>query len=586
LAAANNGIRQNLYFAMNNMKNRLPNRSQTMKKFLTIRWIMLGMALFAIVSLTVMNVYSLYALHESTISSASDRQKTQLADFTYTTRNRFRAPVEGIWRLNMEQLHDEIARNAPLNPALGEVLARAMEDSLFDKVYFAGADFQDCGQSGAIKIFDTGTRQFVNESLPPQSACDGISLTRTRMNVLINDYRWNTKVVFDTHRTMNVALINPRGASIVGYLSFSINRDYLVNEYLAGKLMDVFGTRDESGMTVWLHDWLLNEVLATNDPDTPYDRRGVEYIQRFPDLLDNWNIKVVFDENPAVLASAGNLQRNLIVMGAVLVLLLGSLTIMFIIAQRERSLMERQAGFLANVTHELKTPLAVMQAAGENLADGRVTRPERLKVYGEHIYTESMRLRRMIEKLLDVAKSDAGQQRIHPERVNLGELVASYLQEHQTLIAQAGFEPVIDLQSPLPDVMADRENFQTILGNLVENAMKYSGEEKYLAVRLRSNRSAVILEVEDHGHGIPTAARKHIFDKFYRAEDTLTARTKGHGLGLSIVKNLVELNGGTITVESTYRKGSVFSVTFPIYQASAASEPRTVNSNAKIEYAS
>lgn len=571
---------------MKNSNKRLPNRSQTMKKFLTIRWIMLGMALFAIISLTVMNVYSLYALHESTISSASDRQKNQLADFTYTTRNRFRAPVEGIWRLNMEQLHDEISGNEPLNPALGEVLAKALEDPLFDSVYFANADYQDCQQDGAILIFDGSTRQFKPVEQLPQSACDGISLTRTRMNVLINDYRWNTKVVFDTHRTMNVAMINPRGTAIVGYLSFAINSNYLVNEYLAGKLMDVFGTRDESGMSVWLHDWLLNEVLATNDPDTPYDRRGIEYIQRFPDLLDNWNLKVVFDESPAVLASAGNLQRNLIVMGAVLVLLLGSLTIMFIIAQRERSLMERQAGFLANVTHELKTPLAVMQAAGENLADGRVTKPERLKVYGEHIYTESMRLRRMIEKLLDVAKSDAGQQTIQPERVNLVDLVNSYLQEHQTLISQSGFEPVTELQTPLPDVMVDRENFQTILGNLVENAMKYSGDEKYLAVRLRSNRTSVILDVEDHGHGIPPAARKHIFDKFYRAEDALTARTKGHGLGLSIVKNLVELNGATISVESAYRKGSVFSVTFPIYEAKAASEPRIANSNAKIEYAS
>jgi signal transduction histidine kinase len=557
-----------------------------MKKFLTIRWIMMAMALVAILSLTGMNVYSLYALHESTVASASDRQKTQLSDFAYTTRNRFRAPVEAIWKLNMEQLHDEVEVGDLSNPSLTEILATAVQDSLFDAIYFARPDFQDCLDGNTLYSFDADRRVFRIAIDPPAFACDGISLTRTRMKVLLNDYRWNTKVVFDTHRSMNVAMINPRGAEIVGYLAFSINKDYLVDGFFASQLTEAFGSREQSGMTIWLHDWLLNQVLATNDAQTVYSRRDVEYIQRFPDLLDNWNLKVRFDENPAILASMTNLQRNLIVMGGVLMLLLGSLGIMFIIAQKERSLMERQAGFLANVTHELKTPLAVMQAAGENLADGRVTNPDRLKTYGEHIHTESLRLRRMIEKLLDVAKNDAGQLTVKLQPYNLASLVESYVNEHLPLLAQSGFDPITEIPESLPNVMVDRDSFETILGNLVENAMKYSGESKFLAIRLKQLGQQVILEVEDRGLGIPGAARKHIFDKFYRVEDSLTARTKGHGLGLSIVKNLVELNNATVSVESTYRKGSVFSVTFPVYTAPITAQSKTINTKAKIEYAS
>ncbi|MCC5924997.1 MAG: HAMP domain-containing histidine kinase [Bacteroidetes bacterium] len=557
-----------------------------MKKFLTIRWIMMAMALVAILSLTGMNVYSLYALHESTISSASDRQKTQLSDFAYTTRNRFRAPVEGIWKLNMEQLHDEVEAGDLSNPLLAEILAAALADPLFDAIYFARPDFSDCSDGISVYTFSPANFTFTNTMSAPLLACDGISLTRTRMKVLLNDYRWNTKVVFDTHRTMNVAMINPRGAEIVGYLAFSINKDYLINDFFAVQLNEAFGPRDQSGMTIWLHDWLLNEVLATNDTELAYSRRDVEYIQRFPDLLDNWNLKVRFDDNPAVLASLGNLQRNMFVMGGVLVLLLGSLGIMFIIAQKERSLMERQAGFLANVTHELKTPLAVMQAAGENLADGRVTNPDRLKTYGEHIHTESLRLRRMIEKLLDVAKNDAGQLIVKPQPYNLGSLVRSYIAEHMALFTQSGFDPHLEIPDSLPSVLVDKDSFETILGNLVENAMKYSGDSKYVAIRLKHDQQRVILQVEDKGLGIPGAARKHIFDKFYRVEDTLTARTKGHGLGLSIVKNLVELNNATVSVESTYRKGSVFSVTFPIHVAPAIAQTETLNPKAKIEYAS
>lgn len=557
-----------------------------MKKFLRFRWILLTMAALAIIGLTGMNVYSLYALHESTISAAADRQKAQLTDFSFTTRNRFRAPVEGIWKLNMEQLHDEFDQRLTLNSSLADVLFNATEDPLFAAVYFAYPDFDNCSTQGVIQRFDSITRTLTAAVYIPDFICDGLGLTRTRMKVLLQDYRWSTKVVFDTHQTMTVALINPRGAEIVGYLTFEIFNEYLINEYLANQLVEAFGSGDQSGMSVWLHDWLKNEVLATNTPNVPYERRKVQYIQRFPDLLDNWNLKVVFDESPAVIASKANLTRNLLVMGGALTLLLGSLTLMLILAQKERSLLERQAGFLANVTHELKTPLAMMQAAGENLADGRVTNPDRLKTYGKHIHTESLRLRHMIEKLLDVARNDAGQHIVKPQPYSLGVLVQNYMSEHETLIKSSGFDPIVEIPNDNPLVMVDKDGFETIIGNLVENAMKYSLEQKYLAVRLVNDSRTVTLHVEDRGLGIPKKSTKYIFDKFYRAEDTFTARTKGHGLGLSIVKALVDLIGANITVESTYRKGSVFSVTFPIHVASHQTQPQMVNPKAKIEYAS
>jgi len=560
-----------------------------MKKFLRIRWILLGMALLAIVGLTGMNIYSLHALHESTISSAVDRQKTQLADFSFTVRNRFRPPVEGIWKLNMQQLHDEFLSRSTLNPALAEVLLGAIEDPLFSGIYFAYPDFNRCTRGANVYRFDSGRRDLVPAASFPDYVCEGLGLTRTRMNVLINDYRWNTKVVFDTHRTMTVALIDPRGSAIVGYFVFDINSDYLVNDFIAPQLTEAFGTREQSGMTVWLHDWLKNEVLATNDESLAYDRRSVEFIQRFPDLLDNWNLKVVFDENPAVLASKANLFRNLMVMGGAVLLLIGSLIVMLIIAQKERALMERQAGFLANVTHELKTPLAVMQAAGENLADGRVTDPQRLITYGKHIHTESLRLRRMIEKLLDVARNDAGQHLIKPQAYTPDVLVKNYLDEQISLIRSAGFQPDVEIADNMPAIMVDKDSFETILGNLVDNAIKYSQESKFMAIRLMYDASHVTLQVEDRGVGIPKHSRKYIFDKFYRVEDTLTARTKGHGLGLSIVKSLAELNGASISVESEYGKGSVFSVKFPVWFA--AVQPSAVKSietktEAKVEYAS
>jgi signal transduction histidine kinase len=112
--------------------------------------------------------------------------------------------------------------------------------------------------------------------------------------------------------------------------------------------------------------------------------------------------------------------------------------------------------------------------------------------------------------------------------------------------------------------MADSDSLEPILGNLSENAVKYRGAETHLAIRAFQTGRNVTIEVEDHGVGIPSNAIKHVFDKFYRVEDSLTARTKGHGLGLSIVKTLTELNGGSVGVRSVEGKGSTFHITLPI----------------------
>lgn len=557
-----------------------------MKRNFSVRWILFFLAIAAVVGITAMNIYSLYALHESTVSASIDSRKNQLTDFSYTVRNRFRAPVEGIWRLNMEQIDEEVDARQPLSKSLADVLYEASMDSIFSGIYFTLPTFSECGMPDSdVYRFNPATRQFIPTQQIPETVCDGFGLTRTRMRVLINDYRWNTKVVFDTHRSMTVALINPRGHEVVAYLNFMIDQDYLVNDFFAKELAETFGTRHESGMTIWLHDWLKNEILASTDADMPYDRRAVNYIQRFPDLMDNWNLKVSFDEGSAVIASQSNLTRNLIVLSGGVLLLITSVVIIFRMSQKEKALADRQSAFLANVTHELKTPLAVMQAAGENLADGRVQDPNRLRSYGEHIHTEAMRLRSMIDKLLDAAKNDAGELVVKPEPCNISQLIKSYLDENETAIKKAGFTPNLKIADDVNQILVDKESFRVVLSNLVENAMKYSPDEKYLTINVFKAGKFVQMDVEDHGLGIPAKAQKHIFDKFYRVEDTLTARTKGHGLGLSIVKALCEMNGGRIFVTSSYREGSVFSVQFPVHETSNTPIHLTSTTEAKVEYA-
>jgi signal transduction histidine kinase len=129
--------------------------------------------------------------------------------------------------------------------------------------------------------------------------------------------------------------------------------------------------------------------------------------------------------------------------------------------------------------------------------------------------------------------------------------------------------------------MVDADHVETTLNNLVENAMKYSRDVKDISIAVEKKGGYVSLSVSDKGTGIPKKSLRYIFDKFYRVEDSLTAKTKGHGLGLSIVKNMVEMNGGTIDVKSEYGKGSTFIVKFPTLMSSGSgsNQPSPENSN-------
>ncbi|MFH5883386.1 sensor histidine kinase [Halalkalibaculum sp. DA3122] len=535
-----------------------------LKKYLSLRWVLLGTAIVTILGLTAMNVFSLFRLHQTTIESDLENKKLQVSEFTDKVHHRFFNPYWGIDKLDMDHTQRVFEQTGQFPPAFQRHIEQAAADSIFTDIYFKPHGCRACQNETSLLRFDQLDRKFKPTTEYSEFVCDGMGIARTRMKVLIDEYRFNYKSIFDTHYSMTLALINLSEQEIFGYLTMLIDQDYLVNEYLHKELVRRFGNPDSSGVVVWLRDWTKDETVISSDHARTFDEDKVQYKQRFPDFFDNWTLKVAFTESPTIAASKASLFKNFAVLGGAVVILLGAIGFIFVTAQKERALAERQAGFLANVTHELKTPLAVMQAAGENLADGRVDNKERLQSYGRHIHSEALRLKRMIEKLLDVAKADAGQSIIEPKPVDLNRLVQRYLDNHEPYINNKGFTLDISMDESLPPVMVDEDSFNTIIGNLVENAIKYSEDEKYIGIQLQKKHTQVRLEIEDHGVGIPRSAIKHIFEKFYRVEDSLTAQSKGHGLGLSIVKNLVELNGGTIQVDSVKGNGSTFIVEFPI----------------------
>ena len=534
-----------------------------MNHYRYVRWMFLALGLTAVIGLTVMNVYSLYALHDNKVQSSVEKQKRQLLEYTNQVRSRFRYPVRSLWQLDMQELQAALTSPSTMSHDLLLIIDDASRDSLFSDIYMSTPDCTPCERFGdPVWQYRKDIGSFEQTTNYSRIVSDGLAITRTRMNALVQDYRWNTRVIFDAHNSMTVTLINSDSREVVAYLLFVIDQDYLVNSYMATKLADTFGMGDETGIIVWLHDWTKNEVLATTAPDVPYSYQNVDFIQNFPDLLNNWNLKATFTANPDIAASKASLNRNLFVLGVAMLLLLGAFIFMFFTAQRERSLAQRQALFLANVTHELKTPLAVISAAGENLSDGRVTDPGRLKSYGSHIFNESQRLRAMIDRLLDVARFSSNGIPIRKVRTSLVPFVNDYLNRKSSYLKSYDVNLRVDADEPVPEIDVDPSDLQSVLDNLIDNAVKYSPDEKFVGISIRSNGNFVDLSIKDRGAGIPKEYQPYIFEKFFRVEDALTAQTRGHGLGLSIVQDLVKRNDGTISVTSTAGKGSVFTIRF------------------------
>lgn len=541
-----------------------------MKKYGSLRWILVA-GVLAILALTGMNVYSLYSLHEHTLESSRENKKLQIAEFSDKIRYRFFKNFFGLGSTDINRLENRFNNSGQFTREVTNLLNNAAKDSIYQSIYFIPSSSKACQQQGSILEYTK------NEGFQPTSnfssiACDGMGIARTQIKSLIDEYKFNNKVIFDSHRSITIVLIDPSEHHIFGYLVMPFNQDYLRNSYLPSVFAEKFGDEEHADMNVWLRDWTNEEIITGSNPKADYDREKIQFDQNFPDFFDYWKIEVAFTDKSTIAASNTSLIRNLIVLGAAMLLLLGALVFMFRYARKERALAERQSEFLANVTHELKTPLSVMQAAGENLSDGRVQDQERLKSYGNHIYSEAVRLSNMIDKLLDVAKANAGESLINPEPTDIGEVVESYIKKHQKFFNNQDFNLDIHIDDALPQVNIDRNSLETILSNLVDNAIKYSTDQKYLGINVNNRDQNVEMRIEDHGIGIAKKNLSSIFDKFFRIEDSLTAKTKGHGLGLSIVRNLVHLNNGSIKVESEPGHGSTFIITFPILSTSTSKD--------------
>ena len=226
---------------------------------------------------------------------------------------------------------------------------------------------------------------------------------------------------------------------------------------------------------------------------------------------------------------------------------------------REKHLARLRSDFISNVTHELKTPLTSIRMYAESLMMGRIRSDPGRKNYLSVVINESERLKRMINNILEFSKMEKARQEYHPVETSLSEILQSAIRDMNYWLEEKKFRLVTEIEQDIR-LKVDPGKFHQVYANLLSNAIKYSTGPGKIYVRLYKNSNAVISEVEDEGIGIPEDQLAKIFEEFYRVEHTGSGEITGTGLGLTVVKEIVEAHGGKIEVESKIGKGSKFSV--------------------------
>src|SRR5213592_714389 len=267
-------------------------------------------------------------------------------------------------------------------------------------------------------------------------------------------------------------------------------------------------------------------------------------------------------------------QRSFLILGVLSVLLIGGLVLTYHNVSKEVALARLKSDFVSNVSHELRTPLSLIRLYAETLELGRITTQEKAQEYYRIIRKESERLTALINNILDFSRIEAGRKEYDFRETDLRELVRNTLDSYRYQIEQHGFtyEEKID---EVPPVRVDREAMARSLVNLVNNALKYSQDRKFIGVNLYRDNGSLKLEVVDHGIGIPHQEQSKIFEKFYRVGDALLHNTKGSGLVLSLVRHIAQAHGGDVLVDSSPGQGSKFTITLPMNPAENRSTAAT-----------
>ncbi|MCZ6795832.1 MAG: HAMP domain-containing sensor histidine kinase, partial [Planctomycetota bacterium] len=302
--------------------------------------------------------------------------------------------------------------------------------------------------------------------------------------------------------------------------------------------------------------------VAFSEKGIPED---LEHLASFPGELSFFSLALERHRWHEILDGA---RRPFVFAGALIgilgLILASSLLLIYRGLQRERALSRVKTEFVAGVSHELKTPLALIHLCGETLLLDRVRGKEQSEKYLRVITRETMRLSHLITNVLDFSSIEAGKKTYDLEPCDLSEVIRETIEHYRFHLEEKGFECSEDIPPTLPLVLADQQAVAQALVNLLQNGVRYSTDTRRLEVTGRVENGDVKISVRDFGVGISPSDQDKIWDDYFRTRQARALGTRGSGLGLSLVQHVMIAHGGNIELRSDLGEGSTFTLVFPV----------------------
>jgi signal transduction histidine kinase len=372
----------------------------------------------------------------------------------------------------------------------------------------------------------------------------------------------------------------PERQRVTSFLGFMVDAGFLRTSYFPGlaqrRLAEIQQPRGFPPLELYLLDGdgrpLSDAARPSSDvfvdertfPLVFFDRELLEYAAPYEQKRETWRVRAGYGGHtiPDIVSASTRPQMALMIVLALV--MAGGVFFVAGAAAREVRVAELKSNFVASVSHDLKTPLALIQLFAETLELGRVRNAERAQEYYRIINTEARKLTRLIENILDFSKMEAGLRPYRKAPTDVGALTTHVLAQMDSQFAQTDFKVHAHIEPGLPPVHVDEDAVEQAIENLLANAMKYSGESRDIDVNVGRANSHICVSVIDHGIGISRREQKRIFRKFYRVDSGLGGGPQGCGLGLAIVDHTMRGHGGFVRVDSEPDRGSTFTLHFPI----------------------
>ena len=341
-----------------------------------------------------------------------------------------------------------------------------------------------------------------------------------------------------------------------------VNTSKFINNILGAKLKEI--ARDEFIIT----------CQAAGDDDLKMSSKDVIFstgefqnkeVQQRKNLwlLPNYEIGILLEGETIETLVRDRFTTNRIFILLLTLILITGVFIVFRNIRKEMELARIKSDFVSNVSHELRTPLALISMFAETLEMDRVKSEEKKKEYYSIISKEAGRLSRIVNKILSFSKIEAGKRVYRFSKVNINNLVEDIFKSYQFHLQNNGFKFSLECDPSVPEINTDNEAVSEAVINLLDNAVKYSIDKKEIKITTGREGNFVFVEISDKGIGISLESQKKIFDKFYRVSDGLIHTTKGTGLGLTLVKHIMDAHKGEVKVKSKPNEGSSFKLIFP-----------------------